>query len=74
MTRSEHLQWAKDRALEYLKPGPHYSLENAVTSMLSDLRKHEELAPISEKMAPIGIFMLASKSEHDVRRFIEGFK
>lgn len=52
MTRSEHLQWAKDRALAYL---PHNPAE-ALTSFLSDMRKHEETAnhpmlPMTAKMA-----------------------
>jgi hypothetical protein len=36
MTRDEHLEWAKQRALEYLPDNP---LE-AMTSMGSDLNKH----------------------------------
>jgi hypothetical protein len=39
MTRDEHLEWAKSRALEYLDRG---DVQNAVTSMLSDMRKHPE--------------------------------
>lgn len=40
MTRAEHLQWAKDRALEYLDRG---ELVDAVASFGSDLNKHDEL-------------------------------
>ena len=40
MTRAEHLQWAKDRALEYADRG---DMTNAIASMCSDLRKHPEL-------------------------------
>ena len=40
MTRSEHLTWCKQRALEYLPA----NLTEAMTSMLSDLGKHIELA------------------------------
>jgi hypothetical protein len=39
MTRAEHLQWAKDRALAYL---PNDTTQ-AMGSFVSDLRKHEEL-------------------------------
>ncbi len=39
MTRAEHLQWAKGRALEYVDAG---DLSQAYTSMASDLGKHEE--------------------------------
>jgi hypothetical protein len=38
MTRDEHLQWAKERALQYL---PDYI--QAMTSFISDLNNHDEL-------------------------------
>ena len=41
MNRAEHLQWAKDRALEYVKRN---DLKNAFASMQSDMTKHEETA------------------------------
>ena len=40
MTREEHLEWAKKRALEYVDAG---DLGQAFTSMMSDLKKHEAL-------------------------------
>jgi hypothetical protein len=39
MTRDEHLEWAKQRALKYREVGDYIQ---AVTSMMSDLSKHEE--------------------------------
>ncbi len=39
MTRSEHLQWCKDRALEYVNNG---DLTTAYASMASNLNKHKE--------------------------------
>lgn len=39
MTRDEHLQWAKSRALDYLDAG---DINGALTSMFSDLNKHDE--------------------------------
>lgn len=39
MTRAEHLQWAKDRALAYLP-----DTSQAMASFVSDLGKHDELA------------------------------
>jgi hypothetical protein len=39
MTRAEHLQWCKDRALEYVDRN---DLNLAWASMVSDLRKHPE--------------------------------
>ncbi|WP_013324090.1 hypothetical protein [Gloeothece verrucosa] len=40
MNKTEHLNWAKERALEYLDLN---QLENAWLSFYSDLNKHEEL-------------------------------
>lgn len=40
MTRAEHLQWAKDRAMEYLEKG---NLMEAYQSFRSDMNKHDEL-------------------------------
>lgn len=41
MDRAEHLQWCKDRALEYTKEG---DTSQAVASMTSDLSKHPDTA------------------------------
>ncbi len=71
MTRSEHLQWAKDRALEYVEIGDNVQ---AITSMLSDLGKHEELA--NHGAIELTGMLLFSGNLDDidkVRRHIEGF-
>jgi hypothetical protein len=67
MTRAEHLQWAKDRALEYVARGDY---GQAVASMLSDLGKHEELAKSVEFGA---MLMLTVKDARSARSFVEGF-
>ena len=71
MTRAEHLQWAKDRALEYADKG---DVANAVSSMTSDLRKHPETADHSGLML---MSMLAVSGQFrrpgELRKFIEGF-
>lgn len=41
MNRAEHLQWAKDRAMEYANQG---DTTTALASLTSDLRKHPDLA------------------------------
>lgn len=69
-TREEHLQWAKDRALEYLDAG---DLANAVSSMGSDLEKHAETKP----NAGLVVYALHLVMRHDkdgVRRWITGFR
>ena len=68
MTRDEHLQWAKDRALAYLPHDPN----EALVSMLSDLGKHEQLAKIGADLAPLGLFAVM-QGHTEVRRFITGF-
>ena len=70
MDRQEHLEWCKERALEYLNQG---DAVNAITSMLSDLNKHEETRGAGGAMAPLGM-LYATQNDHDgARRFIEGF-
>jgi hypothetical protein len=68
LTREEHLQWAKERALQYLPGDPL----NAMASMMSDLRKHPELEHhIGLQIAPI--LYGAHYDPQAVRRWIEGF-
>jgi hypothetical protein len=71
MTRSEHIEWCKKRALQYLDNG---DINNAWASMVSDLGKHPE----TEKHAAIhlGMMMLMGghlSSSDAMRKFIEGF-
>ena len=68
MNRDEYLAFAKVRAHEYVKRG---DLSQAVTSMLSDLSKHEELRGIGEKLSMLGLF--AVRSRRETERFIDGF-
>lgn len=41
MTRTEHMLWAKKRALQYVEDG---NLKEAYSSIASDLQKHDETA------------------------------
>jgi len=71
MTRSEHLQWAKDRALEYAANG---DLKNAWASLCSDLTKHDELA--DHRGIELGMMMLMGghlRTPSEMKSFIEGF-
>ena len=70
MTREEHLDWCKKRAMEYVQRG---DLTNAVTSMLSDLGKHKETEPYLKWASLMGIGMLLTKDSQNVVRFIQGF-
>jgi hypothetical protein len=73
MTREEHLQWCKDRAMEYVKAG---NLVNAVASMMDDLTKHPETQE-GPALATVGLFAALQAYQGDkdaVRRYILGFR
>ena len=55
MTRAGHLQWAKDRAKEYIDIG---DTVQAHASFMSDMSKHEELA--EHKGIELGMMLLLS--------------
>ena len=70
ITRTENMDWCKQRALEYL-PG---DLTNAFASMFSDVGKHPE----TEGHAALQLGMMLNLSgnlstEPDMRKWIEGF-
>lgn len=70
--RDEHLAWCKERALAYLEKG---KVVDAITSMLSDLSKHEETKKIGEKMELYAVYLMyPGASISDVKHFIEGFR
>ena len=69
MSREEHLQWAKTRALEYVESG---DLVDAVISMASDLQKHEDIRMPPAELIQIGILETRRGTEA-VRHWIEGF-
>lgn len=71
MTRDEHMEWCKSRALAYVDRG---ELTDAYTSMSSDLGKHPETR--DHPAIQLGMMMLMSgslSSRDAMRRFIEGF-
>lgn len=71
MDRSEHLAWCKERALEYCD---NFDPQQALTSMVSDLRKHEETA--NHAAIEIGMMLLFHgdlSTGQEMRHFIEGF-
>ncbi len=69
MNRQEHIQWCKDRALEYVELG---DLTNAVASMSSDIEKHDETKGHSGAL--LGVMeLLGSPSQESIKRWINGF-
>jgi len=71
MTRSQHLQWCKDRALAYCDKG---DVVQAWASMTSDLRKHPDLE--THLAIELGQMMLMAghlDTPAKMKEFIEGF-
>ena len=72
MTRDEHLEYAKKRALEYIDKG---DFKMAYPSIVSDLSRCPELKDHSH--IKMGIMMLMNgllDSAESMRVFIEGFR
>lgn len=71
MNREEHLQWCKDRSLEYVKNG---DLTNAYASMASDLRKHPETEMHSGIALGMNLLMAGHLDTTDkMEKYINGF-
>jgi len=66
MTRAEHLEWAKKRALDYIDRGDDV---NGVASMLSDMRKHPELVDHFGLQLAITL-----RTPEEARDWVEGFR
>lgn len=70
MTRAEHLQWAKDRALEYVEAG---DFTGACASILSDLSKHPQIDPsVAKRVFGIEAFTGGLNTAEKVKHFING--
>lgn len=70
-TRAEYLAWCKQRVHEYLERG---DIKNGVTSMLSDMQKHEETAlPNNSPLAMLGMMAIMSGDLREAQRFVDGF-
>ena len=70
-TAEEHLQWCKDRALQYVQIG---ELNNAFASMASDLNKHEGTRDHAGMQ--LGIMMMMAgqlETPEAMASFIKGF-
>ena len=71
MTRAEHLEWCKARALEYVEVEDY---TQAYASMASDMGKHPETA--GHEAIGMGMMLLAGgalSSKHEMTSFIKGF-
>lgn len=71
MDRQEHLEWCKQRALEYVD---NNDLTNAYASMASDLQKHPETEMHAGISLGMGLLMMKQlDTQEKMRKFIEGF-
>ena len=71
MTRAEHLAWCKERALAYIDRG---QCMEGLTSMMSDLDKHDETRGHAGNLIGLQMMMAGMlKDPHEARRFIEGY-
>lgn len=69
--RAQHLEWCKKRALAYVDQG---YLQQALSSMLSDLRKHPKTADHPGIALAVGEMALGDlTTSGQVREFIKGF-
>ncbi len=71
MDRAEHLQWCKDRALEYVKNG---NTQDAFVSFSSDMSKHQDTA--NHSALPLGVALFFSghlSSAIKMEKWINGF-
>ena len=71
MTRQEHMEWCKKRALEYVDSG---DINGGYASMVSDLRKHSETE--DHVAIQLGMMLLMGSklsTKEEMRKFIEGF-
>lgn len=73
MTRDEHLQWCKDRAVEYVDRG---ELSMALASFTSDVRKHEDTADLAENLLlqMEGYRCVDQRDREGMRHLIVGFR
>lgn len=70
MTRAKHLQWCKDRALEYVESGDY---SQAVASMVSDLNKHDETRDSVSMAFHLGMAVQTTNNKKEVEDYINGF-
>ena len=70
MTRTEHVAWAKARALEYVEMGDP---AQAYASLASDLGKHAETSGHAAIELGIGLLMIGDlRTAAKMREFVEG--
>ena len=70
-TRSEHLQWCKDRAMAYVNDDDN---NQAFASFMSDMRKHDETAThMALELGTMLMFGGLLKTSQQMKDWILGF-
>lgn len=71
MTRQEHLNWCKQRAIELIESG---DINQGLISMMSDLGEHEETANHAGIMLTTMLMVLGYlRTKHQAIEHINGF-
>lgn len=72
MNRTEHLQWCKDRALQYLNNG---QIAEGMASFTSDMSKHEGTDKTLNNglSQPLILMAMMSNNQAECIRCVEGF-
>lgn len=71
MTRDEHMQWAKKRAINYIDTG--MDLDEVMTGFHMDLKRHDELA--NHAAIELGFMQQMSgllNTKEEIIKWIEG--
>lgn len=78
MTREDHIGWCKSRAIQeydyYAKISPREAVKNGITSIMSDINKHDETR--SDTLQSLCMMQLMTKpnmSRQEFVNFINGF-
>lgn len=72
-TREEHLEWCKNRALQYVDAG---QLTEAFASFASDVKEHEETSGITTSLALLGMPLMMNghlDTRDKMRSHIQGY-
>lgn len=71
MNRNEHLQWCKDRAMEYVDKG---EVADGIASFMSDMTKHPETDDHSAlELMTMMLFGGHLETAQEASKFIQGF-
>jgi hypothetical protein len=73
-TRAEHLAWVKERALAELDAASRGGPIDAMTSIISDMTKHDLTRRDLAFFRAAGEFTATHPDEAQVRAFIEGLE